>query len=230
MISPIEAANYSAYQGEGGKAQTKKLQRKITPFTLSKMNSARNRKKTFVTMLSLGIGGILFIGAVTFAVSMDKEKFVRQGPFEAGEFVIEISGNASETAKHGEMEIKLKKPFSDQLYDQVNDIPGVKKIHSFPGAEIEYDYQDQSKAADTVSLFTRDEVPEIKKCLESGALDYDDMLKNDKILIRGNDQAEEIFGWRFEIGDEGTLHYWDGKKIRRPTRWQGRSIIIRRDF
>ncbi|MCI7302429.1 MAG: FtsX-like permease family protein [Clostridiales Family XIII bacterium] len=212
MISPIEAANYSAYQGEGGKAQTKKLQRKITPFTLAKMNSARNRKKTFVTMLSLGIGGILFIGAVTFAVSMDKEKFVRQGPFEAGEFVIEISGNASETAKHGEMEIKLQKPFSDQLYDQVSEIPGVRKIHSFQGAEIEYDYQDQSKAADTVSPFTRDEVSEMKKCLESGALDYDDMLKNDKILIRGNDQAEEIFGWRFEIGDEVTLHYWDGKE------------------
>lgn len=212
MISPIEAANYSAYNGEHGKKQTKKLQRKITPFTLAGMNSARNRKKTFVTMLSLGIGGILFIGAVTFAVSVDKEKFVRQGEFGAGEFVIHISNNASETAKHGEMEIKLKKPFSDQLYNQVKAVPGVKKIHTTQSAQIEYDYRDQSKSADMVSPFTRDEVSEMKKHLESGALDYDDLLENNKILIRGNDQAEEIFGWRFEVGDEVTLHYWDGKE------------------
>lgn len=57
---------------------------------------------------------------------------------------------------------------------------------------------------------------------ESGAhpFDYDDMLKNDKILIRGNDQAEEIFGWRFEIGDEVTLHYWDGKEKTKTYQWQ----------
>ncbi|MCQ4635240.1 ABC transporter permease [Anaerovorax odorimutans] len=211
-IPPIEAAKYSAYSGEEGKKQTQKLQRKITPFTLARMNSSRNRKKTFVTMLSLGIGGILFIGAVTFAVSMDKEKFARQGGFEVGEFSIYISENAAETAKHGEMEIKMESPFTSKVYDQIKSIPGVKKIYSYDNANIKYDYKDQKENEDMISPFSRKEVPEMKKFITEGALDYDNMLSEGKVLVRNNDVVEEIYGWRFEIGDKVTIHYWDGKE------------------
>ena len=64
-VSPVEAVRYSAYTGESGQKKTARLQRKITPFSLARMNTARNRKKTFITMLSLGIGGVLFIGVMT---------------------------------------------------------------------------------------------------------------------------------------------------------------------
>ncbi len=211
-ISPMEAARYSAYNGDEGKKQTRKLQRKITPFSLARMNSSRNRKKTFVTMLSLGIGGVLFIGAVTFAVSLDKEKFARQGPYEIGEFVLSFSGNAVETAEHGAAELQLKNPFTKKLYDEIQAVPGVKKIYDLQCAHIKYDYKDQAGAEDIVTPFTKQEAADMEEALTEGSFDYEGLLSGDKILVRGNNQAQEIFGWKFEVGDKVTLHYYDGKE------------------
>lgn len=211
-VPPIEAANYSAYQGQVGRKATRKLKRKITPLTLAKMNSLRNRKKTFVTMLSLGIGGVLLIGAVTFAVSLDKDKFARQGEFERGEFVVGISQNAIETAEHGTMEIKLKKPFTDSLRQEIGAISGVKRIYGYSRAEITYDYGDQSKRNDVVTPFAKTDLSNMEKERKAGSLDQEELLSGNKIVIRGNDQVEEIFGWRFAVGDTVRIHYWDGKK------------------
>lgn len=211
-ISPMEAARYSAYAGEDGKKQTKKVQRKITPLSLAKMNSVRNRKKTFVTMVSLGISGILFIGAVTFAVSMNKEKFARQGEFEFGEFIVTISENASETAKHGTAEVQLNNPFTENAYNKTKAIPGVKKIRALQVAHITYDYRDQSGQQDFLTPFNKSDVTELKKTMTEGTFDYEELLSGDKILIRGNNVAEEIFGWKFKVGDKVKIHYYDGKE------------------
>lgn len=131
-VSPVEASRYSAYSGEEYRGATKKTRRRITPFSLARMNSVRNRKKTFITLLSLGISGILFIGAVTFQASMDKDKYARSGVFQLGEFDISISENASSTAKRGEGQIQLEKPFTEELYDQIQQIAGVLKEYK-PG-------------------------------------------------------------------------------------------------
>ena len=38
-------------------------------------------------------------------------------------------------------------------------------------------------------------------------------MSGDYILVAGNDTAAEIYGWKFEIGDGLTLHYYDGSKM-----------------
>ena len=30
------------------------------------------------------------------------------------------------------------------------------------------------------------------------------------MLVAGNDTVEEIYGWKFQVGDKVTLHYYDG--------------------
>lgn len=209
-VSPIEAAGYSAYTG--GSKQTKKLSRKITPFSLAGMNSIRNRKKTFVTVLSLGIGGALFIGTVTFAVSIDKEKYGRVGEFQLGEFSIYLSENASATAKHGNAQLQMTEPFSEELHERILQIPGTKAVFPLKAAYISYDYRDQEGQSDMVTPFTKEDAAGMRRCVAEGRLNYEELLSGDKILVRENEQVDEIYGWKFQIGDKVTLHYYDGEE------------------
>ena len=47
-------------------------------------------------MLSLGIGGILFITAATYMSTIDKADYSRQGYFKDAEFYIHYSESATE--------------------------------------------------------------------------------------------------------------------------------------
>lgn len=219
-VSPIEAAKYTAYAGDTGRKSTKKLQRNITPMTLARMNNSRNRKKAFVTMLSLGLGGVLFIGAVTFAVSWDKEKYARAGEFAFGEFVIRHSINAAQTAKNGKAELQAENPMTKEVRQEIKAIPGVKKVYSIEEVSIRFDYEDQFGQEDAVAPFIEQDLKELEEKKIEGAVDYGELLKGDKILIKSNDTAEEIFGWRFQVGDDVTLRYFDGKS------WHSRSYEI----
>lgn len=209
-VSPMEAARYSTYTNDVGRKKTKKTQRRITPFSLARMNTVRNRKKSFITMLSLGIGGMLFIGAVTFTVSVDSDLYVRSGEFQLGEFTISLSENATQTAKHGAAELQLNNPMTKTLKEEIRRIPGVEKIHSLKEANISYDYKDQVAQNDLVTPFAKSDIVEMKKAVSEGKLDSEKLLSGEQILIRNNDVVEEIYGWRFEPGDRVTIHYYDG--------------------
>ena len=63
-VSPMEALRYVPQDGMK-KTANKKLCRSLTPFGLGTMNFSKNKKKAAVTMLSLALGGLLFMTAAT---------------------------------------------------------------------------------------------------------------------------------------------------------------------
>lgn len=82
-VSPIEA-----YKTKGvlQKFKTPKhLFRRITPFSMAKMNTSRNRKKFLMTSFSLAISGIIFMVGSTFLTSFNQEAYARNGIMEHGE-------------------------------------------------------------------------------------------------------------------------------------------------
>ncbi len=78
-ISPIEAAKkpdmrvFLLFQ--------KKLHRKNHPFSLAIMGSSATGKKWIVTVLSLGIAGIMFMGGTTLLSSLDMERLAKTWAF-----------------------------------------------------------------------------------------------------------------------------------------------------
>ncbi len=67
-VSPMEAMRYVAQDGMKRKTN-KKVCRNLTPLGLGVMNFSKNKKKAAVTMLSLALGGILFMTAATYISS-----------------------------------------------------------------------------------------------------------------------------------------------------------------
>lgn len=216
-ISPIEAAKFTGEIKEkkrrkkkAGKEEkvreAKKLQRSVTPLGLAKISAGRNRKKTFMTVLSLGIGGILFMLAATFITATNLEEYSRQSDFKWGEYAIMLSSNAAETNEHGVTGIQKNNPLNKELMEKLLSIEGVEEVHAFAKMQMKWETRGEAET-DEAHPFDEAEFKKIQEKYadkDSGLRDmtYDDMVKNEQILISGNSTVEEVFGWRFEVGDK----------------------------
>lgn len=210
-VSPVEAAKYSGYENQGNIRGTIKLYRKITPYSLAVMSSSRNRKKTMLTMISLGVGGILYMLASCYVTSVSLEGYARQGSLKYGEFVIGFSSNVRQTTEHGQTGIQMKNPLNDGLQKQIEAMDGVREVLTFQDAEVHFTYNGET-SRDGISSFRREDEEAMQKMLEEGALDYDVILENREVVVTYNDLVEEVFGWRFETGDMVMLNWYDGQQ------------------
>lgn len=101
-------------------------------------------------------------------------------------------------------------------------MPEVDSIMEIHRTSVNFDYKDEINSGDSLTAFFREDIETINKTLTEGTFDYDKMIENDEILIVLNKLAEEIYGWKFEIGDKVDFRYFDGKK-----RWKNhlRSLM-----
>lgn len=213
-VSPMEAIRYVPQDGMK-KSAGKKLRRSLTPMGLGLMNFSKNRKKAVITFCSLALGGILFLTAATYMSSFDKANFARQGYFTDAEFHIGYSPSAIELNEYGMSGLQADMPLDSGMVREIAAMDGVEKVTEIKSFGVRFDYakQDEYNNNDLVYSLTEEETREISSYLEEGSADYDKLMSGDYILVAGNDTAAEIYGWKFEIGDGLTLHYYDGSKM-----------------
>ena len=128
-VSPIEAYTTKGTM-QNLKAPKHKF-RKITPFTMAKMNTSRNRKKFIMTSLSLAISGIIFMVGSTFLASFNQEAYARNGMMEYGEVRIYLSENAAQVNEQGYSGVQVDNPLNETLIQEISDIDGVNRIIAF---------------------------------------------------------------------------------------------------
>lgn len=210
-VSPMEALRYVP-QNTMDKAAGRKMCRKLTPLYLGIMNFSKNRKKTVITMLSLGLGGVLFMTAAAYMSSFDREKFARQGDFTDAEYSIYYSASAIELDEYGLSGLQASVPLGDGMIKEILSLDGVKKVTEIKELGIKYDYpkNDEYDTDDCISLLSKEDTRGIGSYLEDGSADYEKLMSGEYVLVAGNDTAKEIYGWEFETGDRITLHFYDG--------------------
>ena len=184
-ITPIEAVRYSGYKSTNLKA-SQKAHRRITPISLAKMDFTRERKKAASTLLSLAIGGILFVVVSGISASYYPENEVREHYYpNGGSYSISVDEiNQSQ-------ELKLKK--------EIQKIPGVERTYPY------YTIAKVPTAADgweesLNSMFcTKNDFRYLNRILE-GTINYDAMVKENGIVFRRYD-AEKKDGIDCHPGD-----------------------------
>ena len=213
-VSPMEALRYVPQDGMK-KGANKKLCRKLSPVGLGMMNFSKNRKKATITMLSLALGGILFMTAATYMSSFDKENYARQGYFVDAEFHIGYAQSAIELNENGMSGIQAEMPLNDEMVQEISALDGVEKVMEIKSFGIRFDYpkNDEYGNDDIIYPLSGEETREIGKYLEDGSADYDKLMSGNYILVAGNGNAAEIYGWEFTVGDTIILHYYDGSKM-----------------
>ncbi len=213
-VSPIEALRYTPQDTMKNKAN-KKVCRNLSPIGLGIMNFAKNKKKATITMLSLGLGGILFITAATYMSSFDKADYSRQGYFKDAEFYIQYSESATELEENGISGIQAKSPMDDSFVQEIENIDGVEKVTEVKNFGISYDFPEHSEYDndDFILPLNEEQTKELDKYIESGTSNFDKLMTGDYILVADNGNVEEIYGWKFNIGDKITIHYFDGNQM-----------------
>lgn len=212
-VSPMEALRYVP-QDDMKKTANKKMCRSLTPLGLGVMNFSKNKKKAVITMLSLALGGILFMTAATFMSSFDRDNYARQGIWKDAEFHIQYSDSAIELNENGMSGMQAQTPMTEDMVKEIAAIDGVEKVEELKSFGVIFDFpqRDEYDNDDYIYPMNEEETRNIGKYIEEGSADYDKLMSGDYVLIVDNTNALEIYGWQFNVGDVLMLHYYDGTK------------------
>ena len=174
-VSPIEAVRASAYTApEGGRGDVKRLSRPITPASLARMNFRRSRKKTAMTLVSLGLTGVFLIAAATVLNSIDADNIAASQMGDGGSYTILWSDSVEleklpDTARHN--------PLTAALRERLLALPGVESItaRDLISAEIELP---RSSDPFLIHSLDRARMEELlpPEALSEGTADYDALV------------------------------------------------------
>ncbi len=212
-VSPMEALRYMPLD-EMKRPGGRKLCRGLSPLGLGLMNFSKNKKKATVTMLSLALGGVLFMTAATYMSSFRRDNYARQGFFTNAEFHINYTQAAVELSEYGISGLQALTPLKGELENSISGLEGVKEVVGIRQLGVRFDVplRDEYDVDDMVYLLSEEDMAGIGQYLEEGNADIDMLLSGNYVLMAGNGVAQEIYGWKFRPGDSLVFHYYDGNR------------------
>lgn len=202
-VSPIEASRYEA--GNNLHKHTKK--RRLSVYSLAKIQILRYRKKNMLTISSLILTGVLLLGLSSVLSSIDAREMSLSG-FTRGQFVI---GFTSQELRENPLEkVQTESPFTDEIYHALASVSGVKEIADDWHLPVSVDLQAAESDAEIVG-FVQDDMELLQSCISDGIIpDYENLVSQNQLIIGRPDDFEETFRIQPEVGESVTLKVFDG--------------------
>lgn len=207
--SPIEAskANDNSLSNSHGK-------RRLTPFGLARISAGSNRKRSAMTTVSLGIGGLFFAVGTTFIASYNIEEYSRGGVYAFGDYILEIADDSAHAAEHGAADIQINNPLTKELEAEIAAFEGVKGVTRYERFSVQYEYNNYQTTDSLLPIESRYLEILNRHRVEGEPFDYERMVQNKEIIILRNRQVNDIYGWKFKIGDQVKFLWYDGENYR----------------
>ncbi|MBD5506608.1 MAG: FtsX-like permease family protein [Lachnospiraceae bacterium] len=214
-VSPVEAIRY---QENTGSRKLRKGHHEVTVSALTMANLTRNKKRTTVTILTMGLSCVLFICISAVLSSTSAEDYARLDIPE-GDFRISLdySSDDTEYPENNLDSLVQQAYFNDAFLTELSAIEGVEQVKRARGkilsssdtASPVYEDYDGEPCRETLSYFTREDLPELNKYLAQGNIDYDRMTANQEILCTHAYHFEE---YGLSLGDVFSLTLYDGDR------------------
>lgn len=209
-ISPIEAIRYQE-SSSGGKVR--KGKKDINVFGLSTANLMRNKKRTIVTITSMGLSCVLFMSLAGVLGSMREEDIARRSIPE-GDFnlYLDFSLNDKVYPENNLDSLQTRNIFSEEFVETIENIPGVESVERGEKILISSEYpselfEDGNRVS--MSYIDREQAGKYQNDLERGEIDYDAMI-SECGAIYTSDVSFDMYG--FTIGDSVPLTVYDGDR------------------
>ena len=201
-VSAIEAVRITAMSTDNQKSVSKTLHRKITPAGLARMNFVRHRKKTLLTMVSLGFTGVLLMCIASYSNSIDYISMARQS-FPNGEYELSLNGDAT---PEDMAVLQSENPMNDELFRVIANIPGTTNIEVYQQGRLTI----PNAEGITVIGLTDAQMENFIDALTDGTMEYAEMISNNGIIIADKDNLlEHFFQLPENIGDTFPLEMLD---------------------
>lgn len=170
-ISPISSSKYMG--GMNNYNAPHKLKRKLSPLGLSMICIMANWKKEIVSLLSLGLCGLLFVLAATYSASIDVEAIVGKEIYQYGQLVIDT------TEEYNQISGKF-----DNLLQNIKSIPGVNTVKQIMETDIEWSTIN-AIGNDHLSIITANDFSPIRSFIQEGKTDYQAMVNSNEVMVVG---------------------------------------------
>ena len=148
------------------------------------------------------------VGA-TFISSWNPDSFARMGDLEDGEYYITINHNTLVNPKpYGISEYQVDTPFSQELMEELQQIPEVKEIYATERTAAIIEYHNEQLEIPIIPI-TPDNQEEILKTFPVDWT-YETLVEQDAMVILGTSVQKEVYHTCPSIGEKVTLRWFDG--------------------
>ncbi|MCM1143919.1 MAG: ABC transporter permease [Blautia sp.] len=209
-ISPVEAMRY---QESSQKGKLRKGSRSVNVFRLCVANLWQNKKRTIVTMLTMGLSSVLFICLAVVLGSMRAEDMARRN-IRRDDFRLsmDFSQNDKEYPEKNLNLLQQQDLFGEALMTAIEEIDGVTGVKRDKQVLVGSEYPSEVfKDGSRVTMFCmdREQADEYQKVAARGTIDYDTLVKECGVMV-----ATDIFfdEYGFSIGDMLPLTIYDGDR------------------
>lgn len=211
-VSPIEAIRY---HGEENKKKTsRKGYQELNVKKLTLSNLARNKKRTFVTIVTLACTGIFFIAVATVVNCMDPEVMAREEV--RGDFDISLDSSHGDEM-HPEREryrIQQNNPLNQDVENEIIAMDGVKTLEKRYVLDASlHEVMDEGKMARTELAGVNEKIlKEMEKYTIEGGYTPKDLEKGDQVVLT-NGWIYQMGEPKLSAGDQIHLDVQDGEEI-----------------
>lgn len=204
-VSEIEAMRY-----QGG-SKRQKSSRKGYQFLnigrLTKRNLAENKKKSTITIVSMGVTGIFVMMVATVlscANPMENAKSSIVGQYEISPIV--ESGN-KEHPEYEWAEVQKNNPLNEGLKQQIEELDGVERVDVFTALKVSGGPFEEKIGTEFINGVPEEYAEELKKGITEGNVTYEELKSGDKVIL---DRA--LLHWYpdIKVGDKLKLNIHDG--------------------
>lgn len=189
-ISPVDAMRYMESTGSLG-AGFRKGKKRMSVFALAAANIAANKRRTVMTIVTMGLSCVLFVVCANCIGNMDEE-FEARNAVEYGQFQIELLFSDNDKAyPENNLDVILKSnPLNRTLAGKILAIDGVTGIRS---RKILSAVINGEKA--NIAVFDKESFEQAKQARGrvAGELNYEEGEKNDFIY----------YGWSYFLEENG---------------------------
>ena len=210
-IMPIEAMRYT------GQMQGNKKPRKgfidLNLRRLANANLSRNKKRTMVTIFSLGMIGILFVVISTVFSCMNPKQAARDTIAE--DYCMSIASREGDKMRP-ELKwtvIQQNNPLNNKVINKIKAIDGVEKVDAFQSITGEVPSVKDPGTDKPMSLsiggISKDQMALINRDIEKGHATYEELNSGDKVIATGYILANYP---EIKIGDTLTFKFFDGNR------------------
>lgn len=214
-VSAIEAIRTTGYCGYQGRSVSGQLHRHLTMTRLALMNFSRNRKKAFVTVLSLSLTGILLLCISAYANSVDLKEMAQSQFGDRSQYLLQYEDHAGREF----VEMQRENPLGKAMQEELAAIPGVDFVTAYSMTCVEV-------PAISAVPGNREHEPFIIRGIDQenmarmyagravldGTADYSQLVENSGILVcPSGSSLKEIYRTSYQVGDTITVSCYNGQ-------------------
>ena len=209
-VSPIEAIRF---QESSGRAKVRNGNKNVSVFKLSAANLIRNKKRTIVTMVTMGLSCVLFMTLAGVMSSMSSEDIARRN-IDRGDFRLSLdySVNDKEYPENNLDSLQQENIFSKEFVENIEKIDGVKSVERGHNLLVGSDFPSEifkDGRRERVTCMDREGAAEYQSEVKKGEINYDEMLAENGAVFGWNFFMDE---YGFKIGDIVDLKAYDGNR------------------